>query len=304
MTSVSMLKFHESETCEGIIQHLERRERTNRCDVNVRDKDGHTSPNARVEMTFRLGDQLYAIEHTGIEPFDGFMEHQNRAPALFKPLQEAIEAVLSALLTTGIVIEMHMPVDAFAGRKMPEVQAIHAALVEWVRVTAPTLPPRRYADYRGTLVTAQPAYVPFSVSLVRFDGIAGMVGRFQLKHLAPGSDGSRVLRIERACEKKFPKLDIWKRSDNARTVLVFEYNDVQLTNVPIVADIFLPIAKSRADAPDETYMVSTCTEPWYAWPLLVKGQTYFDLAAISHPIHFEIDASRLPLTDGSLSRIG
>ena len=42
MTSVSMLKFHESETCEGIIQHLERRERTNRCDVNVRDKDGHT----------------------------------------------------------------------------------------------------------------------------------------------------------------------------------------------------------------------------------------------------------------------
>ena len=262
------------------------------------------SPNARVEMTFRLGDQLYAIEHTGIEPFGWLYGAPSRAPALFKPLQEAIEAVLSALLTTGIVIEMHMPVDAFAGRKMPEVQAIHAALVEWVRVTAPTLPPRRYADYRGTLVTAQPAYVPFSVSLVRFDGIAGMVGRFQLKHLAPGSDGSRVLRIERACEKKFPKLDIWKRSDNARTVLVFEYNDVQLTNVPIVADIFLPIAKSRADAPDETYMVSTCTEPWYAWPLLVKGQTYFDLAAISHPIHFEIDASRLPLTDGSLSRIG
>jgi hypothetical protein len=69
MTSVSMLKFHESETCEGIIQHLEGRERTNRRDVNVRDKDDHTSPNARVEMTFRLGDQLYAIEHTGIEPF-------------------------------------------------------------------------------------------------------------------------------------------------------------------------------------------------------------------------------------------
>ena len=68
MTSVSMLKFHEPETCEGIIQHLERRERANRRDVNVRDKDDCTSPNARVEMTFRLGDQLYAIEHTGIEP--------------------------------------------------------------------------------------------------------------------------------------------------------------------------------------------------------------------------------------------
>ncbi|SHN76738.1 hypothetical protein [Bradyrhizobium erythrophlei] len=123
-----MLKFHESATCEGIIRHLERRERTNRRDVNVRDKGGHTSPNARVEMTFRLGDHLYAIEHTGIEPFDGFMEHQNRAPALFKPLEVAIASVLSALLTPGVVIEMHMPVDAFTGRKMSEVVCCKLAL--------------------------------------------------------------------------------------------------------------------------------------------------------------------------------
>ena len=114
--------------------------------------------------------------------------------------------MLSALLTPGMVIEMHLPVDAFTSRKMREVQTIRAALVEWVRVTAPTLPPRKYADYRGTLVSARPVDVPFSVSLVRFDGIVGMAGRFQLKHLAPGSDGSRALRIERACEKKFPKL--------------------------------------------------------------------------------------------------
>ncbi len=285
-----MLRFHESETCEGIIQHLEKRERAKRRDVHVRDKGNHTSPDARVEMTLRLGGQLYAIEHTGIEPFDGFMEQQNRAPALFKPLEAAIALVLSALLTPGVVIEMHMPVDAFTGRKMPEVRAIQAALVEWVRATAPTLPPRRYADYRDTLVSAQPAGLPFSVSLVRFDGVAGMVGRFQLKHLAPGSNEPRALRIERACEKKFPKLDMWKRSDRARTILVFEDNDLQLTNVSIVAETFLPIAKARADAPDETYMVATYTEPWYAWPLLVNGHTYFDLAAI-HPIHSEMDAS-------------
>src|SRR5947209_15870291 len=32
-----MLGFHQSETCEGIIQHLEERERAMRCDVRVRD---------------------------------------------------------------------------------------------------------------------------------------------------------------------------------------------------------------------------------------------------------------------------
>ncbi len=91
-----MLKFHQEEMCDAIIRHLERRESKARHDVHVRDVGNHTSPNARVEMTFRLGDQLYAIEHTGIEPFDGFMKHQNRAPDLFKPLETMITAALGS----------------------------------------------------------------------------------------------------------------------------------------------------------------------------------------------------------------
>jgi hypothetical protein len=217
------------------------------------------------------------------------MEHQNRAPDLFKPLEAALTSALSGLLIPGVVIEMHMPIDAFSNRKMPEMRAHHSAIVEWARVTAPTLPARRYADYRGTMMTAQPSGVPFSISLVRFDGIPGMPGRIQLKHLTRGSDEPRALREQRACDKKFPKLAMWKQSDNARTILVFEDNDVQLTNASIVAETFLPIATARADRPDETYMVSTCASPWYAWPLLLDGRTYFDLAAVSHPIHFEMD---------------
>lgn len=291
-----MLAFHETETCEGIIQHLEQRERVPRSDVQIRDRGSETSADARVEMTFRLGGQLYALEHTGIEPFDGFMAHQNRASSLFAPLQAAAAASLSAMLADGVVIEMHLSIDAFTNRKMPEVRAIQSALLTWIIATAPTLPPRRYADYRGTLVTAQPTGVPFQVSLVRFDGIAGMEGRFQLKHLTRGAETPRLERIARACEKKFPKLARWKQSDGARTVLVFEDNDVQLTNVSIVTEAYLPIATARADAPDETYLVSTCTSPWYAWPVLVDGRSYFDLAAISHPIHFEMDASGRLLT--------
>jgi hypothetical protein len=286
-----MLAFHETETCEGIIQHLEQRQRERRSDVLIRDRGSETSADARVEMTFRLGDQLYALEHTGIEPFDGFMAHQNRASSLFLPLQVAAIAALATVLANGVVIEMQLPIDAFTDRKMSEVRVIQTALLAWITATAPTLPPRRYADYRGTLVTAQPAGVPFQVSLVRFDGIAGMAGRFQIKHLTRGAETPRVERIARACEKKFPKLARWKQSDGARTVLLFEDNDVQLTNVSIVAETYLPIAGARADAPDETYLVSTCTSPWYAWPVLVDGQSYFDLAAISHPIHFEMDAT-------------
>jgi hypothetical protein len=94
-----MVELHQDETCEGIIRYLEIRAHALRRDVCVRDQGNHTSPDARVEMTFRLGEQLYAIEHTGIEPFDGFMEHQNRAHALFNPLVDAITSALSAVLT-------------------------------------------------------------------------------------------------------------------------------------------------------------------------------------------------------------
>lgn len=118
-----MLLFHETETCEGIIQHLEQRRRERRSDVQIRDSDGETSADARVEMTFRLGAQLYALEHTGIEPFDGFVAHQNRASSLFQPLQTAATALVGTVLANGVVIEMHLVgaarrlyTDKFTGR--------------------------------------------------------------------------------------------------------------------------------------------------------------------------------------------
>ena len=69
---------------------------------------------------------------------------------------------------------------------------------------------------------------------------------------------------------------------------MLEHNDVQTTNVIVVADAYLRVIASRSGAPDETYMVSTYTSPWYAWPILIDNQSYFDLAPQSH---FCIDAN-------------
>jgi hypothetical protein len=105
-----LLKFHQEETCKGIIQRLEAREGKTRRDVRERDKGSHmASSDARVEMTFWLGDQLYALEHTGIEPFDGFMELQNTAHRLVEPFRAEIISELSALFATGVMLEMELP---------------------------------------------------------------------------------------------------------------------------------------------------------------------------------------------------
>jgi hypothetical protein len=105
------LTFRQSETCEGLIRYLASREKATLRDVQVCDE--HPSRDARVEMIFRLGNQLYAIEHTGIEPFEGFMEHQNKAAQLFEPLDREITAALDPVLKPDVIFEMCLPVDAF-----------------------------------------------------------------------------------------------------------------------------------------------------------------------------------------------
>jgi hypothetical protein len=257
----------------------------------IRDKGSNTPPEARVEMTFLLNDRLYAIEHTVIEPFDGFMAHQNRATELFAPLEKAISDVLIPMLADGAVIELHLPHDALTELKPMELRKAQSVLTEWVCRNAMTLTPKSYADYKGSSLKAQPDGVSFTVSLHRFDGISARMPRFQLKHLAPSSTKSRATRLERACAKKFPKLNAWKHSDQARTILVLEDNDIQLTNQAIVAETFLPIALARDDRPDETYLVSTCHEPWCAWPMLIGDRSYLDFAARQHPIHIEMSTT-------------
>jgi hypothetical protein len=109
-----MLRFDQDRVCEAIIRHLEVREGHPRADVCLRDKGTDIAGvDARVEMTFRIGDQLYALEHTGIEPFDGFVEMNNEAGQLFEPLRQC----LTGLLDPGSVFELTIQLHALRGRR-------------------------------------------------------------------------------------------------------------------------------------------------------------------------------------------
>jgi len=120
--------------------------------------------------------------------------------------------------------------------------------------------------------------VPFPVSLYRFEPVLVPGHHFQLKHMVTNHKQERIDRMMQAVQTKFPKLEAWKRNYSARTILVLEDNDIQLTNQAVVTDAFVPLAKARTDRPDETYLVASCMDPWYTWPILIDGTTYFDLA--------------------------
>jgi hypothetical protein len=176
---------------------------------------------------------------------------------------------------------------------MPAVREIQRAIADWVKVTAPTLATRRYSDYIGDIGPVTVPGVPFQLKLFRFETM-GFPDRLQIVHSVTEDRGkARTDRIRRACEKKFPKLAAWKRREGARTILVLEDNDIQLTNQVVVAETIVPIALGRDDRPDEIYMVSTCSNPWRAWPMLVDCVSYFDMAARGDQPGWEIKQDEL-----------
>jgi hypothetical protein len=289
--AVPMLSFNEGKVCEAIVRHLEERAGSPRHGMRWPEDEGHAHP---VEVAFSLGAGLFALEHTGIEPFKGHVRMEAEAERHFKPITEALKNALG----TSAVFELHMPANAFHGRGMREIRGLQKAIILWVTTTAPTVPARRYADYRGTSVgPLMPPGVPFALSLYRFEPAIVPGHYFQIKHIAPNIDQLRKDRIREAVERKFPKLAAWKRDHSARSVLVLEDNDIFLTNQSIVAETYLPLALARPDRPDETYLVSTSVTPWHAWPMLIDGKTYFDFARGHELTWWEIDPDHLvPLT--------
>jgi hypothetical protein len=101
---------------------------------------------------------------------------------------------------------------------------------------------------------------------------------FQIRPVVTGGEQARADRIKKAIEDKFPKLTGWKCDADARTILVLECNDIQLTNPANVTEAFVPQANARKDRSDETYLVMSCMQPRLGYPILIDAKSFFDLA--------------------------
>jgi hypothetical protein len=263
------LTFNEGKACDAVVRVLEARAGQSRTDVQYPEKTLHVVP---IEMICKIGNVLFAVEHTGIEPFAGHLKLDAEAEKHVRPIEERVAGKLPPADT----FELHMPAGATQGMLLKEVRRVHDALVAWIVETAPTLPIARYAELLPTAQNVKPAGVPFAVSLFRFETIISP-SRFMVKHLVADITNARELRIQEACARKFPKLDAW-RKNGARTVLVLEENDIFLTNAQIVYDTLARLEPAFANRPDEIYMVSTFVNPWAVHALRVGNQGYYAMS--------------------------
>ena len=262
-----MAQNNEGKVCDSILRYLEARHNVVRQNVERPETENHPDP---VELTFALGEQIYALEHTRIEPFEGYLALNAQAPEFVGPIQNSLQNTLP-----DGCFEMHIPFNAVRGLNCLRLQSIQRTIIDWVNLTALSIPVRRYDEYIGDIAPSQLEGVPFPVILYRFETFP-KIPRFSIKHIVADDVDSRIERMRRACDAKFPKLDAWRRKEGARTVLVLENLDIQLTNQSLVAEAYLQLALVAANRPDETYLVMTCMDPWCAWPILVDAQSYFD----------------------------
>jgi hypothetical protein len=272
-----MKRFNEGKACDAVIRHIEARESSSRQNLRSpeRRKDPHLARDsepsmeeAPVELTCWIGGRLFAFEHTGIEPFEGQIKLE--AEARFKPLRD----MFSGLIPKGEQYELYVPVRATLDLKKAQARSIILALSDWIRAEAPGLQLSPVGRF-GTPATRQrDTIIPFEVALHR-NSLPGL-GHFSITYVVDQLDDSRKTRIERACQKKLPKLAVWK-ARGARTVLILEATDDQLTNAVDVAASVLRAEKTIGDEPDEIYFVFSAIIPWWVWHVRVGTRSFFDL---------------------------
>jgi hypothetical protein len=157
---------------------------------------------------------------------------------------------------------------------------IRSALADWIVATAPTLAAGPLGGRYGMAPLSEKiAGVPFAVSLHRWsiEG-APLRGRFMIANMVKtGLEAARQERLREVCDRKYPKLGAWKRDVGARTVLVLEEHDVQLTNHQLVFEAFSRAEEGISDRPDEVYVISAFREgPWFLTCLRCDDATYYD----------------------------
>jgi hypothetical protein len=274
--SISNFGFNEGKCCDAVLRWFETRLGVERADIRSPEREHDAAP---VELICRLGTQLYALEHTGVEPFGGHVRLQAEAERDFGP----IYAGVAGHLPSGDLFELHVPARAMQALDRRRRVTVQGAIVAWVVSKAPTVVRSPIARYATSIVRETPPGIPFEVSLHRFARPAWFDRNFTISHIVASATAGaeRDERLKQACVGKFPKLAQWKARAAARTVLVLEDNDLQLSNPQVIYEALAKAERRLADRPDEVHLVVTCVEPeWWHFRLRVDDLTYYQLSQL------------------------
>ncbi|MCC6464264.1 MAG: hypothetical protein IT463_02860 [Planctomycetes bacterium] len=238
-----------------------------------------------VDFEFSAGDAQHVLEHTVLEPFDGYIELKRALAADFSAWASAMEPKLPK----GLCCKLQLParLQGWGGASARE------ALEAWILEVAPEMGRDLESEtsrQRVTRVRAADCGVPFNVELSGELNPRGSDWKFWFRVTARQSCEDKSCferRIQRALERKLPKLKSW-RGTCKTSVLLLEVPDHTLDIGPgrmlpssdIATNLLPPLCTERRDAPDIIVLVDTQDDGngyWLWWCLKWDEQWYEDL---------------------------
>lgn len=273
-----MAEKNERKICDAVARILEERAAIKRSDARTPEKDGQGPP---VDYRFDLGRRNYALEHTIVESFDSQIHSNIDFEAMVNPI---IEATGDTLPKPGVYY-LEFPLDVTDQVKRRDFPAFQTAVGSWVREAAGRLYLRQMQMAGGKRsgkafrLQETPPGLSFELHMMRllFRDIPPMVnGRLYPSRSAPkGREERRERRMQKALDSKCPKLRQCKE-EGARSILIFENNDIALTNHIVVGDSVRALLQGRDDVPDEIFLVETFVDDWRVWSMYRDGTFWPD----------------------------
>ena len=269
---------NEGKACDAAVKCIEQRTNEERKDIRWPEIDSVGPP---VELRMKIGNQEYAIEHTQIEAFEGQISRGVSLEHLVRPVKKA----LCGNLPGPAIYTMFFPADRELSVNKSNLKKHQEKLEEWVRENAPRLYEKIQKRIDGKsqdAITAKPCGFQYEIKLsCQITGLPSdqKPGRLGAGRCVPDNlEALRVDRLLRALRKKLPKLRDCK-SEGARTILVFESDDIALTRPSLVGDALAGLQGELTDElmfPDEVYLVETALidGPWWAWLMKYDGKRW------------------------------
>jgi hypothetical protein len=107
-------RYNEGKAIDAVLRRIEAREALSRLnDGWSPDDQRDPDKDRRVDYVCTVGEQLYAFEHTGIEPFENQIEIEVHNRELFEPVMAHFKRA-----PNGEYWELHTPVEASVGLRL------------------------------------------------------------------------------------------------------------------------------------------------------------------------------------------
>jgi len=274
------MNIRESKCLDATIRLLEQHLMSVRSQFVSPELDINVPPSMRIDGLVHIGERKFALEHTLVEPFEGFTS----SGVITRKAETELRKLLHRL-NLSVGIDVLLP--ASWGEIIPKGAARHRLLEDISnRIRARQAEIESMSDDDRTMVLGEVRGVPVRVARNPFVPAEDGDKSTCIVLVANNNQKQRFSRIERSLCTKVPKLEKWER--DCETVLILENTDIALTNVHSISDVLKDRWQTEESIPcDFVIFVNASHSTWRIHTIVFERRwRYIDENGLAKSVRF------------------